>query len=199
MSGADEFHAAGLAQLRAGDAASAEHALRRAVELAPDRPECHKDLGNALRMLGRLDEASAAYRQALDLDPAYLPAYNNLGLIQFERGAFADAEANLRKALELDPGDSQVMTNIGVAVFLQGRTDEAIELHRRALAIEQNDPLAWGNLASALRTRPDGLEEAMSCYERALTLNPDFAQARAALDECRELIDKERRARYKLF
>ena len=199
MTSAVEFHAEGLRHLAQGDAATAEPGLRRAAELAPDQPVFHKDLGNALRMLGRLDEASLAYGRALELDPAYLPAYNNLGLIQFEQGAFAEAETNLRKALELDPTDSQIMTNLGVAVFLQGRMDEAVGLHRRALVIEENDPLAWGNLASALQARPDGLEEAATCYERALMLNPEFTQARAALDECRKLIDKERRARYKLF
>ena len=199
MTAAAEFHAAGLDRLAQGDAASAEQALRKAVELAPDLPEYHKSLGNALRMLGRPDEASVAYTRALQLDPAYLPAYNNLGLVQFEQGAFAEAEANLRKALELDPTDSQVMTNLGVAIFLQGRTDEAIALHRRALAIEESDPLAWGNLGSALKARPDGLEEAVTCFERALMLNPDFTQARSALDECRALIDKARRSRYKQF
>lgn len=199
MTSAAELHAAGLRHLAQGNATNAEPLLRQAAELMPDSPEYHKTLGNALRMLGRLDEASVAYTRALELDPAYLPAYNNLGLTQFEQGAFAQAEINLRKALELNSTDSQVVTNLGVAVFLQGRTDEAIELHRRALAIEESDPLAWGNLATALRTRPDGLEEAVTCFERALMLNPEFNQARAALSECRELIDRERRARYKHF
>jgi Flp pilus assembly protein TadD len=199
MTAAADFHAVGLDHMAQGDAASAEQALREAVALAPDSAEYQKNLGNALRMLGRPDDAAVAYTTALQLDPAYLPAYNNLGLVQFEQGAFAEAEANLRKALELDPTDSQVMTNLGVAIFLQGRTDEAIALHRRALTIEESDPLAWGNLGSALKAHPDGLEEAATCFERALVLNPDFTQARAALDECRALIAKARRSRYKQF
>ncbi len=41
---------------------------RRAVELAPDYPQGHSDLGYCLQELGRQDEALAAYRKAVALD-----------------------------------------------------------------------------------------------------------------------------------
>ncbi len=41
---------------------------RRAVELAPDYPQGHSDLGYCLQELGRLEEALAAYRKAVALD-----------------------------------------------------------------------------------------------------------------------------------
>ena len=54
--------------------------------MRPDSPEIHYNLANALRDLGRLNDAVAGYRQALRLRPDYLKAYNNLGNVLREQG-----------------------------------------------------------------------------------------------------------------
>jgi len=54
----------------AGHVGQAERAYRKAIALDPDAADPHLQLGNALKIQGRSDEAAAAYRQALTRDPA---------------------------------------------------------------------------------------------------------------------------------
>ena len=83
--------------------AEAEAPLRRAVELAADKPEAHRDLGEILAKLGRLDEAVASYRRALDLDPDYAPAHLGLGNVLKTQGKLSEALACFGRRSALDP------------------------------------------------------------------------------------------------
>ncbi len=47
-------------------------AYRTALALKPDYAEAHNNLGNALKDLGRLEEAVATYHKALALKPDYI-------------------------------------------------------------------------------------------------------------------------------
>ena len=52
-----------------GESAEAILLLQRAVQLDPQDPVIHYDLGNNLARQGRLDQAAAAYQQAISLKP----------------------------------------------------------------------------------------------------------------------------------
>jgi tetratricopeptide (TPR) repeat protein len=68
----------GTAHEQAGDAAKAELALKRAVELAPSYSYPHWYLGNLLLRNARYDEAFAELRRATDADAELLPQLFNL-------------------------------------------------------------------------------------------------------------------------
>ncbi len=52
---------------RQGRPAEALEAWQRAAALAPERPDVHYNLGNALKKLDRLVDAAGAYRRAIAL------------------------------------------------------------------------------------------------------------------------------------
>jgi hypothetical protein len=56
---------------RSGDAAGAEKALRKAIELAPNYSELHWVLGNQLLRRGAQEEAFLEMRRAVDNDPKF--------------------------------------------------------------------------------------------------------------------------------
>ena len=68
----------GTAYEQAGDNAKAEHALKRAVALAPSYSFPHWYLGNLFVRNGRYDEAFAELRIAANADPELLPQMFNL-------------------------------------------------------------------------------------------------------------------------
>lgn len=70
--------ALGTASEQAGDLAKAEHALKRAVELAPAYAYPHWYLGNLLLRSGRYDEAFVELRLASEADVEFQPQQFNL-------------------------------------------------------------------------------------------------------------------------
>lgn len=52
--------------------------FQRAVDLSPDSPTSHNNLGGALASAGRFAEAMPHIRRALEIDPTYAPALDNL-------------------------------------------------------------------------------------------------------------------------
>jgi len=86
-----------------GDPVGAEAHLKRAVELAPDFAEAHRNLGFLAQNRRRYDEAVGHYRDAIRTDPGHPDAYYFLArLLQF-RQDHAPAVRHFRRVLEIDP------------------------------------------------------------------------------------------------
>ncbi len=103
------------------EAEAAIQAYRDALHLDPALPDLRNNLGTALRLAGRLEEAERELRLAPP-DPGSLV---NLSSVQKERGAFADAEATLRRALAIAPRDPVLLYNWSLLMHLLGRADDA--------------------------------------------------------------------------
>jgi Flp pilus assembly protein TadD len=101
----------GLVKLRfdRGDALAALAALRQArgTGMGPRVWEAQ-----ALRRLGRLEEAEAPLRQGLAAEPDHPVALAELGSLRAARGDYGDARALLRRALALHPGLEPARSNL---------------------------------------------------------------------------------------
>ena len=84
-------------------------AARRAIDLAPDRPEGHKELALNLILLGRTDDAHAHLRRAIELNPSYADAMQNLGVIEYRAGRHDEAVLWLERARRIAPGHPWVL------------------------------------------------------------------------------------------
>lgn len=80
--------------------------------------------GDALRRLGRTDEATAVYKQLLRTSSAGL-AYHGLGLIAANSGSMLDAVKDFKTAVELRPVDARLRNDLGYALLLAGDPGEA--------------------------------------------------------------------------
>ncbi len=93
-----------------------------------DFKEKFLNMGNALRGLGRIDEAAAAYLRAAAVDvPSYAGKYgeyplalNNLGLMCYRRGDDVSANKFYNKVLSLDPGHVDCIWNKAVSMLRMG-------------------------------------------------------------------------------
>lgn len=120
--------ALGTARERSGDAAGAERALRKTLELAPNYSQVSWTLGNILLRQSKTDEAFAEIRRAAETDSTYIvPA---IGL------AWQIFDGNLGQ-IKRNIGDSnQINVNLTTFLARQQRFDEALEIWN-ALPVEE--------------------------------------------------------------
>jgi tetratricopeptide (TPR) repeat protein len=130
-----------------GDYAGAERALRRALELAPDKAQAHYYLslvlmkeGEALLRQGEADPARAALReageearQALAITPDNGFAHMSLGLTLKYLGDRPGAIAALRRAVGCNPELAELQFYLGELLADDGQGAEARRYLRQAL------------------------------------------------------------------
>jgi tetratricopeptide (TPR) repeat protein len=150
--------------------------LNNALELNPNYPEAHNNLGNTLKELGDLDAAITAYNKALKLNPNLSQAHTNLGLVLQEQGNLDAAVAAYNKALKLNPDLPQAHNNLGIALQKQGELDASIAAYNKALELDPNYPEAHNNLGIVLREQND-LDAAITSYNKALELKRNYPEA----------------------
>ncbi len=149
---------------------------RHAVRLDPASSIAASNLGAALRLRGRLDEAVELSRRALLLRPDFPEAHLNLGLALARQGQAAEAEQHLRRVLELKPRSAPAHSGLGSVLEAQGRLNEAFEHLHLALQIDPRSAGAHNDLGVAL-ARNGRVAEALAEFAEAVRLDPSSAQA----------------------
>ncbi len=182
----------GTARAALGDAAGAQSAYDRALELRPDHVATHFNRALFMHQAGRIDEAIAGYRAALRLDPALAAARERLaealnvaGMEDLRAKRLDRALERFREALQLDPALDEALNNLGAAYAATSRLDEAIDCFRRVIARSPGNADALSNLGFILHARGDE-EAAAAHFERALAIRPDHADALSNLGLLRQ-------------
>jgi Flp pilus assembly protein TadD/GR25 family glycosyltransferase involved in LPS biosynthesis len=119
--------------------------LRKTLQLKPNYPDAHINLGIALKEQGDLTAAIASYNTALKLKPNYPEAHNNLGNALQEQGDLTAAIAAYNTALKLKPNYPEAHYNLGNALKEQGELTAAIASYNTALKLKPNYPEAHWN------------------------------------------------------
>jgi tetratricopeptide (TPR) repeat protein len=168
---ADVRYYLGLRQLAAGGVEEAATALRRAVELAPDRPAYRLELARALRRGGADGRAYEQLQQVAKQAPDLAEAQFGLGLLLAEHGREQEAEAPLMRATELTPGDADAWYALGKCLADIRQEPRAEAAYRRALALNPRFVGALLGLGDLL-ARGGRDAEAIPLLTRARELEP---------------------------
>jgi tetratricopeptide (TPR) repeat protein len=142
LSDATAPHAFDTAYAAAADCAAARDFGRaiqycdQAIALDPARPEPYYRRANALRNVGRLDEAVAGYEEAIARKPNYAHAYCNRGAALQSLGRVDSALSSYDRAIALDPTDA--MSHYNRALLMQEcfRWEEALASYGRAIELD---------------------------------------------------------------
>jgi tetratricopeptide (TPR) repeat protein len=163
--------------------ALAAEALGHADRAIALRSDYNLALGNraeALRLLGRLDEAVAAQEQAIAIvlartggaAPAALAGdYAQLARLEERRGRFADAEAAYARALAIGGDDAGVLAGRARCLIRLERFAEAAATEEQVLAIRPDDFTALATLASLLE-RLERYDRVAALFRAALAAAP---------------------------
>lgn len=175
-SNADALHLLGVLAHQRGLNEAAVDLIGRAIAHNGGVPSFHNNHGNALKALGRWEEASESYQRALTLKPDYAEAHYNLGVTLQAQDRLPEAAASYGRALQYRREYPQAYNNLGNILQAQGQLDEAITCYQRALACKPDYADAHTNLGNVLKAQ-GRLEEAAASYGHALVSRPDFAEA----------------------
>jgi tetratricopeptide (TPR) repeat protein len=179
----------GSAHLAAGDTTAAIAAYERAIALG-DSPAARSNLGHALRLVGRLDDAELHLHRALERDPALVDGLINLALVRLDRDDVGGANQLLDRAVARDPTSAAAWLNRGVARKASGDLEGAALAFGEAASRSASSALAFRNLGLTLQLL-GRLDEAVEAYRRALAQDSGDADALTnlglALMECGDL------------
>jgi len=124
------------------DLSRARMSLERAVELAPDSPLAHRELGNILLLLTNVAPAFEQFQRSLALRRT-APALSALGSAYLTRREYDKALDYFSQASQADPANFQYHFNIGLTLTRSGRQAEAAEHFKQALQ-QTRDRLSAG-------------------------------------------------------
>jgi protein O-GlcNAc transferase len=180
----------------------------------PDDPEVLARLARCRIMLDSREEARQALDAALAVDPDHGLALRTYGQLALLESQPAEAERWLRRAVASFPNDYQTQFMLVRALIQQGKQSEAVaqlriteevkdraervgELQSRKLGEQPLDPALHVEMALIL-FRTGQPAEAERWLFSALSLDPDFAPAHAALaDHYERTGDKARAAEHR--
>jgi tetratricopeptide (TPR) repeat protein len=167
----------GIALRDRGMSHEAEGMLQSAAKRMGRDARPHAELCVLYADTGAVADAVEACTRATRIAPDDARAWNNLGFLLLAQGqAEAAVEANER-ALEIDSGNPRFRNNLAFALAAAGRWDDA----ERTFRANGSEADTWYNLGVA-RSRALEPERAAELWQRALILDPNHADARAALE-----------------
>jgi Flp pilus assembly protein TadD len=122
--------------------ADAVRHFQASAMLNPDAAPPHFNLGIALAVAGRLDEAAREYNRALAIRPEYARAHNNLGSLLLQKGEANEALVHLQDAIRIEPRNVEAHYNLAMAYAAVGEVHRAIETVQNGLRLNPPEPLA---------------------------------------------------------
>jgi tetratricopeptide (TPR) repeat protein len=157
---------------------------KKAIEIEPYLPVwVYRKLADALQKQKRFEEAIAYYEKAVEVMPDNGAVFLNLGNAQFKKGRLNDALVNYQKAIQLKPDSMEAYRKL-VTVFCDLELlDEAVIFGENLLHREGLDQISaeFHTQVGNAFFQKGKLEEAISCYLKAIDSQPNMLQPYARL------------------
>ncbi|MEG4106786.1 tetratricopeptide repeat protein [Microcoleus sp. S13_C5] len=153
-------------------------ACQQALKIRPDFIYAYVTLGNALQAVGKTEAAIRSYSQALELQPNFAEVRANIGSMYFKMGRLEEAIAHYQQAIALSPDLAGAHWNLGKVYHQHGNIEAAIACFKRTS--ELNPQLVGADFHFNLGNRlfsQGKRDEAIECYEKAIAIKPDWAEA----------------------
>jgi len=91
---------------------------QKVLQITPDDPALHNNLGSLYADMGKVTEAQAEFQKAAELNPTGASTYYyNLGVIFVNKGKMDEAAGALKKSTDLDPANANAWYWYGMALM----------------------------------------------------------------------------------
>jgi tetratricopeptide (TPR) repeat protein len=162
---------------------------KRAIEIKPEAAFAYKIAGNATQAMGKAEAARYWYVQALDIEPDFAEVRANLGSLYAQQKQWQKSIACYQEAIKIKPNLASAYRNLARVFVQSGQPQAGAECWYEALTLDINwakpdEHFTLGNTLLELGQ----LERAISCYRRAIQLQPSYADAYHNLGEVLSVI-----------
>ena len=162
--------------LNQGRFSDAAECYRQAIAIHPTYAEAYNNLGNVLREQKLYGDAERSYKQAVLIQPELANAYYNLGSLLLEQGRLNEAIDNFNKALELKPDAEIIYCDLCYALFQSGQYEAAKKVVTQGVDLNPDFADFYSFLGN-LYYHENELDKAITCYQKALSFQPDLVGA----------------------
>jgi protein O-mannosyl-transferase len=114
--------------------------MQAALQLGPDAPDAHWNIGVLNMRQGNVNAAIAQFRQSIELDPHYISGYLNLARALQTQRYDDQAVEILKQGIAANPNDATLWIALAEADRSAGRIDQAMTDYQKA--IELNPDIA---------------------------------------------------------
>ncbi len=157
---------------------------KRAIEIKPEVAIAYKIAGNATQAMGKVDAARYWYTEALEIEPNFAEIHANLGSIYAQHKQWQKSIACYQKAIEIKPDLVVAYRNLAKVFLQSGQPQAGAEYWYEALTLDINWATAEEHFTLGNTLLEHGkLEKAISCYQRAIQLQPSYADVYHNLGE----------------
>lgn len=177
----EAYHFLGEIQAQKNELTKAVGYYLQALELNPQNHWTHHCLGQAFSWLDNIDEAIACAMGALELQPEQPEFSAQLALYLEIKGDRIGAISYYQRALQLNPALSAT-TYLSLIELMEefDQSKEAIPYCQGGIQAHPNSGELYF-LTGKIFAHADLLEDAISSYNQAVSLNPNYWQAYEAL------------------
>lgn len=155
-------------------------AIKKIVNISPQDPLAHYNLGNTYGKLADFSKAEESYKKAISLKPNFPEAYYNLGTIFENNLKLEEAEKYYKQAIALKPDFANAYNNLGIVLEELRKFNESEICYKKIIALEPNFAEAYHNLGNNLEQQGK-LKDAQISYEKAIIINPGLAKTHRQL------------------
>lgn len=141
-----------------------------------DRAVSWDSLGNVYSSWGQYPQAIQAFEEAVRLNPQFALPWNSLGDVYSAVGDYPKAIEAYRQAIALDPNYAWSYNNLGLVYEKIREYDLAIATYRQVLDRQteaQDRAVSWNSLGDVYLAL-NREKEAVTAYEQAIALDPDY-------------------------
>ncbi len=169
----------GFIHLGKNEPEKAMASFEAAIRLDPDNFDAHYSLGGLYMDRKRYDRAEQAFRNAMrsekyDYDPE---AFARLGTVCLYQEKLDAAEQAFTSSLKLDPENMGARNNLGIVYLKKNDLPRAEQVFRQLYQMNPEHPGICLMLAQVLGRREQGLNEAISLYNKSISMAPRNIQA----------------------
>ena len=110
-----------------------------------------------------------------NIDPHWMATTLEKAVKQYHADQLSNAEKNCQRVLKKDPANVDALHIYGMICHKRGRFPKAEGLLKRVITLRETIPPYHNSLGNIYQAQ-GRMEDALSCYTRAVDLDPGFAK-----------------------